>query len=112
MPRGYAVMKMEDGLPPSNGGQVAYSDLSGVSHGVLFALVSRLEVHDERFGNYGHFASPSMKAETIAPLVGVMMRGFINCVDREIEVYGWEAPEWAAWRRQAEVTVDRLIEGE
>jgi hypothetical protein len=86
------------GAPANDIGELVYRDLSAVSHGTAFALVSRMKVFDDPFKRHEHVAVAQVPIEVLAPLVGVAMLGFQAAVEREIKLYGWPLDEWGTWR--------------
>jgi hypothetical protein len=91
-------------------GEVAYRELTLIAHGEPYGLIASSRVVADPTGRYekGLFA-PEVKAGTVASRMGAVVLSYMEAVDREVRLFGWDRTDWEASRDESKKAMGRLL---
>jgi hypothetical protein len=92
-------------------GEVSYRILSAVAHGVLYGLMTSTEIVAPVVGQAASFVMPVFRVESVAPFAAISVLSFVHAFGRQVRLFGWNAPEFAAWWGRAAEEMKGILRG-
>jgi len=92
-------------------GEASYRVLSGLAHGVLFAVVWRTKPVEGGKFEGGELRTPVPEFTDLLLDVATALSSYRDAVDRQLRLFGWDRTEWEACRVEVNRVMKRLFHG-